>query len=167
MDKYANSGSMMITESALNTLTFQKIETGLSLFQKVGWILHRIDWFFISVNSALLPDTGDSLEMAITTRSDLVLIGDLTSDALVDHVKVEKWEDAAPTSSWMWNPLITHDFTGLPMGGILVAPNPLYMAIKGNGLAAATYGQARWYYTVVDLKGDDYFELLQSRLSQA
>src|SRR4030042_4302686 len=43
-DAYANMAIMRVVESAANTLTFAKLESATSLFEKVGYVIHEIHY---------------------------------------------------------------------------------------------------------------------------
>jgi hypothetical protein len=163
-DKFANMLSMAVNESAATTITFRKVESGISLFDKVGWIVHRMEYYFPTPTAAGFPDDGDRVTCGLVVRNDLTHIDDITNLSVVDWAQFRKFEEGTPAvSSWLHWPTV-HDFTGLPSGGILVAPNPLYMAIEGENIGGAQYCFVRIFYSVMDMKGDDYYELLQTRL---
>jgi len=52
------------------------------------------------------------------------------------------------------------DFSGLPGGGLIIAPRPLFVAVKGNSLATAVTASLRAYFTVINLSADEYLELV-------
>jgi len=51
----------------------------------------------------------------------------------------------------------------MPGGGLIVPPNPLYLGIKGTGLAAAQAVSCRFWYTTIELTPDEYWELVEAR----
>jgi hypothetical protein len=68
----------------------------------------------------------------------------------------------AANANFVWSPYVK-DFSNLPGGGLLVAPNPLYLAVKGTGLSAALNVNLRIFFTEIELDPDLYRELFQSR----
>jgi hypothetical protein len=68
----------------------------------------------------------------------------------------------AAAGMFVMNPY-TKDFTSLAGGGILVPPNPLYLAVQGNNLVNAQTVYARLFYTHVELKPDEFWELVEAR----
>jgi hypothetical protein len=149
-----------VTESAANTLTYAKFETGYGTLDKTGWIINRIEYFPI----AFLPDANnDSYEMAITTSNQLAALG-LDAAAVKHYLKIMM----PMFSSVGWAIVITPhiiDLSTLPGRGLLVLPVPLYIAIKGTGLPSALTVKCRLYFETVDLDDQMWVELVeQTRL---
>jgi len=44
----------------------------------------------------------------------------------------------------------------------LVPPRPIYLAVKATGFASAAIVSCRFEYTTVELKPDDYWELVEA-----
>lgn len=160
-DTFANLAVITVTESAANTLTFKKLETGISLFEKLAWVIHRVEYFF-DVNATQFNATGDALTIALTATDQIAALT-ATNQSCLDICEVLRldWGTAA-TESTVLRPWV-RDFTDLPGGGIIVPPNPLYLAAKGTSLVAASSTTARLYYTNYQLTPDQYWELVESR----
>jgi len=161
-DKYVNVLNQTITMSAADTLTFQEISMGLNLFDKVGILIHqvRID---IS-NAALLglAEDSDEIEVAMTTSNQLDSLS-LTQQAVIDRFSLKASEIGTAASLVIFREPFILDYTMLPESGLLVAPKPLYLGMETAGLASAASANIRLFFTVVQLKSEDYFELLESR----
>jgi hypothetical protein len=54
------------------------------------------------------------------------------------------------------------DLSTLPGGGSLVPCRPIFLFAKSAGWAAAGSFSARIYFTVVDLKAEEYWELVEA-----
>ncbi len=158
-DLYANKLFGEVTESAANTLTFNEINTNVSIFDKVGWILNRLEWYIPSATSQLIQAGVDFIEFALTASNN---IGDLllSNASVIDTVLFNVLAPVDLTGAViMDNPLI-RDFSTLPGGGLIIAPRPLYVAIKGTSLATPATVQVRGYFTQLPLGAEDYLELI-------
>jgi hypothetical protein len=155
----------VVVESAANTLTYKKLETGFSLFDKQAWIIHRIEY----VLDERFNSTADTLDVALcsaNTRASIADNGAFTDPAILDKVKWIRTDlGAAATGILYTQPQIVKDFTNLPGGGLIVPPTPIYGAAQGTGLAAATTNIIRFFYTVIELSTDQFWELVESRRS--
>jgi len=160
--EYSNQGSVIVTMTVANTLAFQKIESGMGIFEKMAWILHRIELFFSVATLTELAAATDEVIVAITTSNNL------TSLALDDPSVVTYFElapvlhGAAANLETMPQPFI-RDFTALPSGGVLVVPNPLYLAMVTAGFATARSCTMRYFFSSLELSDQDYLSLIQSR----
>lgn len=161
-DKWANIGAITVTESAANTLTFQKLESGVSLFEKVAWVIHRIEYRF-TASMTVFADEGDILNVALTANNNMTDITDISNPGIIDFRRFQKFEDGTPATSFFWWFPCVVDFSTLPGGGLIVPPNPLYLAGHGTGLASASTTKCRFYYTTQELKPDEYWELVEAR----
>lgn len=159
-DTYANKFFGTVTESAANTLTFSEIQTNVNIFDKVAWILHRMEWFLGEATGiGLLVANGDRIACALTS-SDKITDLDLDNPSVVDLYKVERVDYGAAANMHRWEMPIIRDFTNLPGGGIIIAPRPLYVAAEGASLAAASTVSVRGYFTQKQLTPDEYLELI-------
>jgi hypothetical protein len=57
----------------------------------------------------------------------------------------------------------TKDLSTIPGGGLLVPPNPIYIFAEGAALTNAVTLSCRMFYTSVDLKADEFWELVEMR----
>ena len=161
-DEYANIFQITMTESAASTLTYFEINLGLTLFQKKAILINRVivDWGLTALAS--ITAVGDALIVAITQSNQP------TSLVLRDSSCVWKAQKGAkingtPANLELVNVVETYDLTAIPGGGEFIVPTPLYGAIHGVSLAAAMEVTMRMYFQVIDLKPEQYFELLESR----
>jgi len=161
-DKFPNMAVISVTESALNTLTFKKLETGISLFEKVAWVIHRIEYLITAASYGYFDAAGDTLEIALAATDQMSSLS-ITNAAVIDYQYIARLAlGAAATGLFMESPLV-RDLSTLPMGGVIVPPNPLYLGVKGTSLTAATTVTARFFYTTYPLSPDDYWELVEAR----
>jgi hypothetical protein len=160
-ETFANFAIMTVVESAANTLTFKKLEAGINIYSKTGWILNRVE-YYPGASFGLFNSSGDSLTIGITQSNTLSSIDPTEPGVLArERILYEAFGTAA-TGLLVPDPVV-QDFSSLPGGGILVLPNPIYLAAAGSGLSGASTVTARLWYTQVTLSDADYFELLQLR----
>lgn len=162
-DIYSNIAAIQCTESAANTLTFQKLETGVSLFEKQAWLISRISYWFSTWNIAQFADEDDYLDVALCATNNLTSIAALSNPAVLDLLRIQKHEEGTPAAAWFNFQPVSVELSQLAGGGLLVPPNPIYLGVKGSGLAAAQTVICRFFYTTVELKAEQYWELVEAR----
>jgi hypothetical protein len=159
-DIFANVAHIEVTQSAANTLTFQKLETGVSLFEKLAWVIHRIEYFFEEPYAGL--DAANEEAIVAITTSDQITALSLNQPTVIDMLKLEPdFGDRTGFQHWIspW----TRDFASLPSGGLIVPPNPIYLGFDSLGIAQAETCEVRIYYTNFPLAADEFWELVESR----
>jgi hypothetical protein len=164
-DKFANMATIICIESAANTLTYKKLETSFGTFEKIAWIIHRIEYFFTNASTAF-NGTDDLLYCALmtgNTRNDLLTNTIFTDPQVLDLFAMTRWDFGAAGSGFTLTKPTIRDFSQMPSGGLIVPPSPLYGAVQGSGLAAAGSIVMRIYYTIKELATDEYWELVEAR----
>ena len=162
VDKYVNMLVKDVTLSGANVLTYAEVNMGLSMFDKVGLRIQRIEYF---------PSTAMLLEM--TAAADYWLCGVMTSDAppsidtlnaSVIHAMRFVRNDMGTAAGGQFDvfPKV-FDFANLEGGGILVTPRPLFIGMITAGLASAGTVVVRIFFTILKLSDADYFEILETR----
>ena len=160
-DKYSNKAYISLTESAANTLTFKELETGVSLFEKRAWIIHRIEYFIDNAAWAELLGAADSLMLGLVLSNKITSL-DLSDAAVIDLVKINIGTAGTPASGFIGQSPRTRDFSTLPGGGHIVPPRPLYGAINAGGFSAAATSSIRFLYTAIEMKTEEYWELVEA-----
>jgi len=161
-DKYVNILNQSLTLSAANTLTFQEVNLGLNLFDKVGLLIHQIRIDLDNGTLRGLVASTDDVIMALTTSNQVSDLA-LSKQAVIDNFGLVAVANGTPGDTVIYREPFIMDYTMLPEKGILIAPKPLYLAGISSGLAAVATYNVRIMFTVVPLSGEDYFELLESR----
>lgn len=160
-DQYVNQAYLTVTESAANTLTFNQLLTSISIHEKIGWIIARMEYQVV-VNETDWNADQDFISFGIST-SDKISSASLQDDPVVDFNRINRVDiGVAASGSFVRTPFMK-DFSSLPGGGILVPPNPLFIFAKGSGLVGAQTINARMFYTVKQLKTEDFWELVEMR----
>lgn len=157
---YADKFYGSVQESAANTLTFSEIMTNISIMEKWAWILHRLEWSMDLPSYDEVSAVGDMLEMALTMSNRISGLS-LADAAVIDKAQQAIVVETAVGIQRELLPLI-RDFTGLPGGGLIIPPRPLYVAVKGTSLANPCFVEVRGYYTPVQVSGEAYYDLLDA-----
>lgn len=160
-DLFVNQAYLEVVESGANTLTFNKLETGVSIHEKVGWVISRID-YDMAVAIANFGAEGDEVRFGLCT-SDAISVASLAQSAVIDFNKLTRHDIGTAASGFLTKQPFQKDFSNLPGGGILVPPNPLFAWVQGAALTSAMTVRARMFYTVKVLKLEDFWELVELR----
>jgi len=160
-EKFVNQAYLSVVESAANTATYSKLETGISIYEKVGWIINRID-YNVDMAEAIMVAAADGILFGLSSM-DGIASPTLSMSAIIDYNARMRAEYGTGASGFILERPWTKDFSDLPGGGLLVPPNPIYIWAKGISLAAAQTVLARMFYTVVVLKTEDFWELVEQR----
>ena len=158
-DQYANKFYGTVTETALNTLTFAEIHTNVNIFTKIAWILNRLEWYVPPSSLALIVATADTLEMALCASDNINALG-LDNPSVIDTFRIGVMAPTDVTGMIEARMPVIRDFTNMPGGGIIIAPRPLYVAAKGDSLASAASVAVRGYFRQIEMKSDEYLELI-------
>lgn len=158
-DKYANVLYDAVEESAANTLTFESVDVGLNIFDKVGLLISRIEY---TNWGTLLDADGDTIQFGLSTANSITTINPSES-SIIDYNKEFVEEYGAAANALLIDDTLLKDFSTLPGGGLLITPKPLYLYVQGSALASAATVRARLFFTVIPLKPEEYFELLEAR----
>lgn len=161
-DEYTATAVFSLAESGANTLTYEGIQTGLSIYDHIGWVIGRVEWRLGPTTMALFNASGDYLTAALTMSNNLTALVDTDPQVIC----IRRWDrlDFGTAASGSITPnLLADDYTGLPGGGLLVLPNPIWGAIVGNGLTGAAGCTIKIFFRPIPLKDADYFNLVQAR----
>lgn len=160
-DQYVQNAVITVTESAINTLTFNELDTGVAMFEKVAFIIHRLQWY---VDGSAMQEL-----IAVTDRLDLALVGnnkmtvlDIGDQAVYDFLTLLPIVTGTAANMVLEQLPTIRDFSGLPGGGIIIPPRPIYAAIKATGFAAVAGVHCRIQFTYKKLKAEEYWELVEA-----
>lgn len=158
-DKYVNRASMSVVTSAADTLTFSQLTTGISTFSKQAFVIHRVNWY--AANRHLIAQDGAYFQAAITMSNKAS--GLSLDDPGVLHM--QEWHvDYAGTPANVFHYIEpdVSDFSTLPGGGLIVPANPIFLAVDSVSIGSAITISCRFDFTVIDLKADEYIELVEA-----
>lgn len=157
-DQYSNKAYGTVTESAANTLTFSEIQTNVSIFEKVAWVIERLEWYISNASQALLSATEDLLSFALTASSSINALS-LADPAVIDLMELGRRIATEVGFSWVHMPII-RDFSNLPGGGLIVPPRPLFLAAKATSVATPSTAEMRFFFRQVEMTPADYLDLI-------
>ena len=161
---FATKALFQLAETAANTLSYDKLETGMSVYDKVGWIIARIEYRITATTWALFNGTGDNLTVALTSTNTLTAATLSDSNPAVYALRnFARIDIGTAASGLLQSGTYTDDYSTLPGGGLMVLPSPLYAGIVGSGLTGAASMNVLIYFTPMDLSDQDYFNLVQAR----
>lgn len=162
VDQYANIAAIQVAESVADTIAFAKFAFPFSIMDKMALIISRIEYIFSSLTP--LNSGGDYVIMGLAVSNSSGIDLTVPNDPqIVDTMRVDRYDlGTAATGTFRDSPVVK-DFSSLPGGGLLVAPNPLYAAIDSNGANSVCGGWLRAYYTYLELTTDEYWQLVESR----
>lgn len=165
-DTFANIASIQVDESAANTLTYKKLETGIAVFEKIAWLICRVEYMVNHLEAAYFNGDTDSIKLALTVSNMLTDLGSgrlQTASEVLHGMQLQRLDfGTAGNTNQPVQPFI-FDFSFLPGGGILVPPTAIYLAIQSSGCATANTAWARIYYVTRELTTEDYWQLVESR----
>lgn len=168
-DKFTNRGSITVTEDAANQITFQQLQTGISIFDKRALIINRFEVTIRNNIASLIPDNGDAVAVALTSSNRVTSLfsGVAFSDpAVIDSFQFRNQSGQTVAAATAINIEVAphvHDFSSLPGGGLIVAGAPIFLAVQGVGAAAAAIADCRFGFQIIELAADEYLELVESQ----
>lgn len=162
LDLYPNIIADSLTMSAANTMTFDEINVGLNIFDKVALLIQRLEVYFAGGTLGDLDTDLDAVFFAITSRNDLLSLAPQQPE-VIDVIGLQVDVLGAVVSKMVYPIPMVHDFSTLRGGGLLVAPRPLYAAGHSTGMTIAGLMYWRMYMNIIKLETDQYLELLETR----
>lgn len=161
-DAFANLANVEVTESAANTLTFQKLDSGAGIFEKMAMIIHRVEYAPAVSTIQLLVAAGDLFNFAWTTSNQITGLAKDKAQVIDNLVLGADINGGAPQNMNIMNLPIVHDFANLPGGGLIVPVTNLYCAIMGASVASPGYLRSSLFFTYRSLKAEEYWELVEA-----
>ena len=159
-DVYANQGYVRITPT-LNTLSFEELATFVSVFEKKAFLINRVEYAIAMGSLQEMDAETDSVQFGLST-SDTFTSATQGERSIIDFNVLVAILQAAGVSGHIFHSPVIKDLSTLPGGGVLVPSRPIYLYIESAGWAAAGSMSARIFFTVKDLKADEYWELVES-----
>ncbi len=160
IDKYANQAFVSLVPT-LNVLSFRELATFVSVFEKRAFLIARIEYFFTSSTLLELDAETDFVNFGLST-SDTFAAATLQVPQIFDFNQVMIGLAGAGVSSHVHTQPFLKDLSTLPGGGHLVPCRPIFLWMASGGFVAAGKLSARLYFTVVDLKAEEYWELVEA-----
>lgn len=161
-DKFVNLVADSVTMSAANTITFEELNIGLNIFDKVGLLITRLEYDPTLATLADLDTDSDQFIMGLTASNNLTGLG-MNQTEVIDSVQLIRTDAGAAANATFFFKPMTHDFSTQPGGGLLIPPKPLYVAAQSTGMTVAGAFTLRIYFIIYKLNDSEYLELLETR----
>jgi len=158
-DQYSNKAYGTVTESAQGTLTFTEISTNVNIFDKVAWVVNRLEWYIPPATLALCVGGGDYIEMALCASNNISTLA-LNAPSVIDLNLYRMDAIGTPASALPSNWPLVRSFENLPGGGLIIAPRPLYVGVKSTSIASAATVEVRMNFRQIMMTPDEYIELI-------
>ncbi len=159
-DIFANQGYITLTPT-LNTLSFAELASYMSVFEKRALLINRVEYFFSIASLREMDAETDTLYFGLST-SDGFAQASIGEASIFDYNAIVTVLQAAGVSSQLLREPFQKDFSTMPGGGILIPSRPIFLWMHSLGWAAAGSAEARLFFTVKELKAEEYWELVES-----
>lgn len=160
-DTFANVAALLVTESAANTQTSAKFAFPFSIMDKMGLIIARVEYWFNVLSQ--FNSSGDGVYIGLSAAAAITSITSQNDPLLIDSCWISRVDLGTAASGVVYTTPLVKDFTDLPGGGLLVAPNPFYGIIQSSGAAGANAAWIKVFYTYMEMDTDEYWQLVESR----
>lgn len=161
-DIFTNRASISVSETAINTMSFSKLETGVSIFEKMAFVVSRIEYrydpFAWNINSL---SSADELSFGWVRDQQLATFPH-DDPSIIDHGNLSNVLSGVAANLAMHHMPVVHDYSTLPGGGLIIPSAPLYLAILGTGATVVNTVSSLMYFTTKALKPEEYWELVES-----
>ena len=153
-DKFTNMLTQSLTGSAANVHTNAEVDIGLSLFDKVGILIQRVE-YHVGIGTVIeMTATSDFVSVGFGTNLQATTI-DPAVNSVIDNFVLRRHDSGTPTSSKYFELPFVRDFSNLKGGGILITPRPWILMIDSGGLANPALCVFRFFFTVRSDIGSD------------
>lgn len=151
-----------VVMSAADTLTFQELNTGVSLGQNLGILIDEIDYYVTQPNIGLMSADSDRISIALTSDNTPSAIhsDDMSDRRIIDSYHLGTRVVGAIVSQGFLEYPVRHQF----FPPIIIASPQLYVGMETAGLASAGNAVVRILYRFIPLSAQDYLELAETFL---
>lgn len=158
-DRWANIATMAVTESAVGTLTFSELRTGMGIQASrktaVAMLIDQIDYFISGGAFADITTAVDAIQMALTISNGVTNIVDIADRRILNSTEMTRVDLGTAASAHLVVMPLTRQF----FPPLITAEKSLYLAINSNGLATVTALNCRIYYRTVTLSDAELIEI--------
>lgn len=161
-DQFVNRAFIDVVQSAANTITFQELHSGVAMFEKVGWVLNRLEYDIPMAAVALMTASGDTITLGVS-RSDQIAVMSRDDARVLDaRVFGVVYHGTPANAMFTERPTMVSDFADLPGGGLLIPGAPIFLGCDSTGLATPATVSVTIYYTMIKLVPAQYWELVEA-----
>lgn len=160
-DQFANIAAVEVTEAVAGTIAYAKFAFPFSIMDKMALLISRIEYWFGSLPS--LNSGGDYVAAGIIAGNSILDPFNQADPLLIDSARILRLDYGTAASGEVVDQPRVKDFSRLPGGGILVAPNPLSAFVRAVNAGAAMSCWVKVFYTYMELGTEEYWQLVESR----
>ena len=160
-DTFANLAAVFPLEASAGTAAYSKYAFPFSIMDKMGLIINRIEYWPTNLSS--LNSGTDTVTGGLSISSSITDLADQSNPAIVDSFRLQRLDLGTAASGLFIGEPFVKDFSSLPGGGLLVAPNPLYGFVQSSGAAGVMGCWIKLFYNYMELSADEYWQLVESR----
>ena len=161
IDQYCNIAAVKPTEASAGTAVYEKFAFPFSIMDKMALLISRIEYLFGSLQN--LNSGTDYVLSGLSVSSNVSDLTIQSDPAVIDSCRIARYDFGTAASGMLQQQPLIKDFSSLPGGGLLVAPNPLYGFCLSSGAGGVMLCWIRMYYTYMELSSDEYWQLVESR----
>lgn len=170
-DKFCQVVGASVDFTPGGTPSKKQIVFGLSILDKVGIIVHRVDYTVYWAPTLPAAPIGWEFFFGLTaapiaTATDAL---DSNNPAWISREAIEENINnggVAVAETRHWIPQIVANYNDLPGGGLITPPSTVFLQSYGTlaAMSAITISvRARVYYTITELTTEDYWQLVEAR----
>lgn len=157
--------SFQITVPAASSgITYEAVNTGLSVTDRIGWLLQKVEVFGPTSN-ALISSSNVGVQFGISV-SNTMTFATLTDAMVLPQIKFacqfRRYDLGTAASGIVEYIPKVYDYTNLSDGGQLIVPQPLYGWVQPMTVSSATPFLWRAWFQACQLTDADYFNMLQA-----
>lgn len=160
-DTFANLAAVFPVEASAGTAVYTKYAFPFSIMDKMGLIINRIEYWPTNLNN--LNSSTDAVTGGLSISSSITDLSDQSNPAIVDSFRFQRIDIGTAASGLFVSEAFVKDFSALPGGGLLVAPNPLYGFVQSTNAGGVMGCWIKLFYTYMELTADEYWQLVESR----
>jgi len=149
-DRFANIFTVDLTMSGANALTFQEMQFGITLRDRIAIVIDELYYFPTAASLDEMTTLGDSLFWTISISDQPTDIRDL-SDRRLLYTKQIKRNDFGTAAGAQ---LITLPLKESFSPPLIVLPNRIFLGMDTVGLASAARAFIRMHYRTVSITQD-------------
>lgn len=157
-DRFQNFLVFDITMSAANILTFQQINTGVSLGQGLGIVIDEIRYVPTLPSMRELTAATDDLKVSLCTTDTVSDIGDYGDSRVLDNLTIVT---AVTNTGPPFVMPFKHDFSP----PLIIATPTLHIGMATTGAAAASRCRMRVSFRYIKLTAQEYLEVAETFLN--
>jgi hypothetical protein len=161
-DKYSNVGSIAVAQAGIDGVVYTEFPPMASLFDKKALLISRLEYLTSPLTDANLPAAAAALIFGLSSSNNIPA-WQLNVRSIVDLNRWARGDFGTAANAYIDKKPYAKDFSQLVGGGIIVPVSPLYLFIASSGAAATMSVECRYWFTVLDLKDSEYYELVEAR----